>query len=210
MSQQLVRSVHWAFFVAIEHDLETVFRYVEPVQANFGVHSLEISRVLFAACAECEIVLKEIVRLSGVDPVPLKFPGLRTHFRSHHPHFAAEVARIPRYELGSDPWENWRDNPQSPFPTFAGIAREQWDGCRASGTPVWWTAYNKVKHQRVTHYQAGNLSNAIDAVAALFTAVTYLHKAVNFPLEPTFRNTLRTLSPRAELFRNVDQFPYLD
>lgn len=42
-------------------------------------------------------------------------------------------------------------------------------------TPRWWTAYNKVKHERTSHYQNGktnycraNLENLISAMAALF------------------------------------------
>jgi hypothetical protein len=40
---------------------------------------------------------------------------------------------------------------------------------------LWWTAYNKIKHQRHTHYHRGNLKNALNPVAGLFVTVLYLY-----------------------------------
>lgn len=50
---------------------------------------------------------------------------------------------------------------------------------KGAETPQWWTAYNKVKHERTSHYQNGktnycraNLENLISAMSALFILET--------------------------------------
>ena len=54
---------------------------------------------------------------------------------------------IPRYGLRLKPWENWGD---------------------PDGVPDWWTASNKIKHQRATEYHRASLKNVLNAVAGLF------------------------------------------
>ncbi len=57
-----------------------------------------------------------------------------------------------------------------------GIVYAAWDEWKKpKGVPLWWTAYNKTKHHRNTHYQQANLKNALNAVAGLFVASLYLY-----------------------------------
>lgn len=58
----------------------------------------------------------------------------------------------------------------------------------ASGaeTPHWWTAYNKVKHERTSYYQKekinyhrANLENLISAMSALFVLETLFIKQLS-------------------------------
>jgi hypothetical protein len=62
---------------------------------------------------------------------------------------------IPRFELTLQPWGEWRS---------------------ANGVPCWWTAYNKIKHERATEFERANLKNALDAVGGLFIALLHLHR----------------------------------
>lgn len=39
--------LHWNFFVALESDLTVMSRYIEFVDENFGVYSIELARLLF-------------------------------------------------------------------------------------------------------------------------------------------------------------------
>ena len=64
-------------------------------------------------------------------------------------------ALIPRYRLRLKPWENWGD---------------------PDGVPDWWTASNKIKHQRATEYHRASLKNVLNAVAGLFVVCPYLYK----------------------------------
>lgn len=67
------------------------------------------------------------------------------------PQFSVE---IPRFGLALHPWDKWK---------------------KPTGVPLWWTANNKIKHQRNSHYDRANLKNAINAVAGLFVVTLYLY-----------------------------------
>ncbi len=60
-----------------------------------------------------------------------------------------------RYGLNLTPWKNWR---------------------KKGTAPLWWTAYNKIKHHRHTDYYRANLHNALNSAAGLFIMTLYLYK----------------------------------
>jgi len=62
---------------------------------------------------------------------------------------------MPRFGMTLKPWDEWR---------------------KARGVPFWWTAYNKIKHDRDSEYARANLKNALNAVAGLFVVVLYLYR----------------------------------
>ena len=43
---------------------------------------------------------------------------------------------------------------------------------------MWWTANNKVKHQRHTHFANASIENLLMSVAGLFIANLYFHSEV--------------------------------
>jgi hypothetical protein len=52
-----------------------------------------------------------------------------------------------------------------------------WDEWKkADGVPLWWTAYNKIKHHRHSEYPQANLKNALNSVAGLFIMVLHLYR----------------------------------
>ena len=78
------------------------------------------------------------------------------------PKLPALTILIPRYGLTLKPWISWtRETP-----------------------PLWWTAYNKVKHHRDTGFKEANLGNTLNAVSALFSLTIY-HYALQFQYHPT-------------------------
>jgi hypothetical protein len=62
---------------------------------------------------------------------------------------------MPRFGLHLTPWDEWN---------------------KPKGVPYWWTAYNKIKHQRDTEYHQAHLKNALNAFAGLFVVILYLYK----------------------------------
>jgi hypothetical protein len=177
--------VHWNFFTALEQDVETLARFVEPVQQNDKTYSLEMCRILFAAAAECEVVLKEIAKLFSCPSDRYDIKDLQRAIMQHMPDLAAEKVFIKRYGLELDPWKNWR----------------------SSQTPDWWTGYNKVKHQRLNNYDEGNLTNALNAVGALKIAVIFYYRKefAGGGAIISFQDTLEQLSPESRLFFLADE-----
>jgi hypothetical protein len=161
---------HWNYFLAIENDLEQLARFVEFTQDNYSCYSLEIARILMAASAEVDVVCKQlavVISQSAANQIsqPDNIHRYRDVISPRYPKIQRFTVEIPRYGLKLHPWDEW-SNP--------------------NGVPIWWTGYNKTKHERHSEYRQANLKNALNSVAGLFVMVLYLYrdKAENAELKP--------------------------
>jgi hypothetical protein len=146
---------HWNYLLALDIDLVGLSRYVEFSEDNFNCFSIEMARVLLAAAAEVDVVCKQLCQqvnpASSADSINAYRPELTAAF----PVIPKLKVLIPRFGLTLHPWDEWN---------------------KVNGVPFWWTAYNKVKHHRHTHYERANLKNTLNAVAGLFVGVLHLYK----------------------------------
>ena len=146
---------HWNYLLAIERDLETLSRYIEFDERNFRCFSLEIARVILAAGAEVDVVCKQICKMGNPQSSADNILKYRDEIRPRYPGIARFRVSMPRFGLTLHPWEEWEET---------------------DGVPLWWTAYNKIKHHRDSDYEKASLKNALNAVAALFVVVLYLYR----------------------------------
>ncbi len=177
---------HWNYFLALEKDLEVLSRYIEFAENNFNCYSLEISRVLFSAASEADVVAKQLCAKINPNSSASNINQYRNEIRAAYPSFQNFKVTIPRFGLELTPWSNWSE------PT---------------GVPDWWTAYNKVKHHRNTDYHKGNLKNCLNAAAGLFVLILYFYreKAENaelIPIPSTFRVTENNFN--GTTFNNIE------
>jgi hypothetical protein len=145
---------HWRFLAALDADVLHLSRFIELTPENFATYSLELSRILFAAAAEVDVVAKLLCK--KIDPASTahNIGVCRAVIAAKMPLLLETVIEIPRYSLTLKPWESW-----------------------SSGTsPLWWDAYNNVKHNRHTHFSDASLINAINAVAGLFAILLFLYR----------------------------------
>jgi hypothetical protein len=147
---------HWNYLYSIERDLENLARYIEFNNDNFKCYSIEISKILMLAAAEVDVVCKQLCKkinpASRADSIGVYRSEILLKYRDI-PKFKVVM---PRYGLKLTPWSNWKN--------------------RIHTVPFWWTAYNKIKHHRHTHYERGNLKNALNAIAGLFIMNLYLYQ----------------------------------
>jgi len=146
---------HWNYLLALEHDLERLSRYVEFDSKNFECFSLEIPRVLLASAAEADVVCKQVCRKVDSKSSADNINEYRREITASFPAIPEFEVLIPRFGLALRPWDEWS---------------------KSNGVPFWWTAYNKIKHERDAEYQRANLKNALNAVAGLFIMVLYLYR----------------------------------
>jgi hypothetical protein len=146
--------LHWNYFLALESDLERLSRFVEFTEDNFQTYSLEMARLLLAASAEVDVVLKELCMGADPDKKPKDINEYRKIMQARLPRLCEMPVRIPRFGLRIIPWQNWNSDEN----------------------PDWWKAYNQVKHKRAQHFRQANLQNTIKAIAGLFVATMYLYK----------------------------------
>jgi hypothetical protein len=147
-------NIHWSYFLSVEEDLERLSRFIEFNQNNYECFSLEIVRLLMAAAAEVDVVCKMICH--GFDPGcnADNIIEYREKIIPKYPQLATFTVTAPRYGLNFNPWEEWKHD----------------------NNPLWWDAYNSIKHKRHTDYYKANLKNVLNAVAGLFVVCLYLYK----------------------------------
>ncbi len=146
---------HWNYLLAIEGDLERLSRFIEFDERNFDCFSIEISRILLASGAEVDVVCKQICKKLNPRSSANGINRYRNEICTAYPHIPDFEVLLPKYGLTLTPWENWN---------------------QLNSVPIWWTAYNKIKHHRDAEYHRANLKNALNAIGGLFVMVLYLYK----------------------------------
>lgn len=187
---------HWDYFLALENDLSTITRYIEFHPNNFNVYSIELTHLLFAAAAESEVVMKQMATVLRPDKVPFDFKECWSMLISHIPDIKGMQILMPRYNLAFEPWNDWMAMKN---------AEKDWE------VLTWWDAYNSVKHKRHENYDKGNLKNALNCLAALYSLQLFYHHLLVKKIEVgaivkagefLFFNLdlVRFLKPKASLF----------
>ena|SRR5438477_8390126 len=148
---------HWDYFIVLEEDVQKLTRFIHFSQANFNTYSIELARLLMASTQEIDVLFKQICANHGDST---NEPGYRAFF-SKGDYAKIRNVRIlcPRYGLNFTPFATWDKS-----------------------TPEWWTANNKVKHERHLHFERASLGNVLDSLSALLIANIY------------FANDMATLS----------------
>jgi len=154
-------------------DLRTHLEYVEPHEANLLTFSHRFYELLLRASTEFETVCKLIAAKSdftlGDKPNIKSYEALLTPL-----HMAqAEVAFV-----FWNPALHW-------FRPFADWSTKK--------PLAWYQAYNAVKHDRLSDFQAANLENTLLAVSALFVCL-----ASGFE-RPVFKNSEGYVDPEAHV-----------
>jgi hypothetical protein len=189
---------HWNYFLALDDDVVRLARYLEPTESNFSAHSLELARILFAAASEVDVVAKRLCSKIDSRSRAGNIMAYMTQIVAAYPDIAATEVLIPKFGMKLTPWERWGKGE----------------------SPLWWVAYNKVKHHRHTHFSEANLKHALNAVAGLFTLLLYFYRdeakraqlspdPALFRAGPPFRTDYPAFGPHVTIYARGDDYPSL-
>lgn len=148
--------IHWRYFLALEEDLVSLSRYIEFTKDNFGAYSTELSSILLGAGSEVDVVAKQVCRTINPKSKAKFISHYGSQIQAAYPNVGHFELRMPRFGLSLRPWDSWSGKTQK--------------------SPLWWKAYNDVKHSRHTHYHAANLKNALNAVGGLLILTLFLYR----------------------------------
>jgi len=149
---------HWNYFLAVEAELVSCARYVEFSQANFGCYSNEFAKLIVLAASEVDSIWQELCTLLNPHAKAEKITGYYPILHAQYPLLTKCEVAIPRYQLTFCPWKDWSSDQR----------------------PDWWSkSYNKLKHERHTHFQSATLEATLNAVGAQFLALQLYHHAAH-------------------------------
>jgi len=181
--------LHWNYFLALEHDLDQLSRYVEFAEPNYGVYSIELAHLLFAASSEVDVVAKQLCQLSNPNEHPDNINEYRARILPLLPELPDSEVFVPRYGLSFKPWSNWAEDIN----------------------PLWWKSYNNVKHQRNVYFNEATLKNALNSLGALLllTIHYYSRELADQPGQIlSLKDTTGELLPHSSLLRLAPRFYY--
>lgn len=143
---------HWQYFLSLDQDFHRLSRFIEIVPQNYGTYSIELVRILLAACSEIDVVAKAMYQPSK------SRPSIVTHRNGilpRYPNLPQLKVFVPNQGLEFHPWDDWSSG---------------------EDPPRWWNEHNKIKHRRSDHFQRANLENSLLAVSGLLVLVAYLYR----------------------------------
>lgn len=149
-----MKLTHWNYFIAIERDVIELSRYIEFDKSNFKTFSIEIARILMASTQEIDVLFKQICQKHGDSSD--NEAGYRALIPQKYPKIITIKVELSMHNLNFVPFEDWEKNT----------------------TPSWWTANNKVKHQRHTHFNKASLENMLDSLCGLMVANLYYYEDI--------------------------------
>lgn len=147
---------HWNYFIALEDDLAKISRYIEFSEDNYKTYSIELAHLLLATASEIDVILKSLCNAKAPDDEHKSINQYRETIRAKNQYLIQEYCTMPRFGLKFNPWAVWQGKEDT--------------------VPEWWTAYNKVKHHRDSHFKQANLENVLNAMSALALVNIYLQK----------------------------------
>lgn len=160
---------HWRFFEALDDELHSLSRIIEFDRANFATFSVQISRLYLSVGSEIDVVAKLLCGQIDSTANCRSMDDYRSVITQKFKHLTSLKIALPAQELEFQPWESW-----------------------ASGTnPLWWKAYNSVKHERSKCFKEANIGNLLESAAGLLVLLVYYHQpqlySRNQPVVPDFK-----------------------
>jgi hypothetical protein len=181
-------NIHWNYYLALEKDLEVVSRYIEFVEPNFAVYSIELARLLFAAASETDVVAQRLCKFTSPDlcKTEMNINDYKAILKASLPTVIDTEVFVPRYGLSFKPWINWAGDEN----------------------PKWWRSYNKVKHNRDESFDQATLQNVLNALGALLilTLNFYSFELADGKSPLHLKGTTFRLQPESRLLRLKEEF----
>jgi hypothetical protein len=146
--------IHWNYLLALEDDLDKLSRYIEFHKDNFKAYSIETARILMLATQEVDVLMKQLCKKNK--NMAKTEDGYRKFIPKKYPELLDLKVSLAKYNLSCDPFSYWKKGK----------------------TPTWWTANNKIKHERDKKFKMASLENALEAISALLLTNIYFYLEV--------------------------------
>ncbi len=163
---------YWDYYLELEEQLISTRRFVDFDKANHETFSIEYLKLLQATCSEIDVVGKMIAEEMNPAFKKTKSKNIQKWGFYVQRKFAhIELCKVQFNKSEElEPWNKWA------YEKYVNANKQQrYRLQKGKETPSWWTAYNKVKHERTStyntnqiNYARANLGNLIHAMAALY------------------------------------------
>lgn len=164
---------YWNYYLELEEQFSSIRRYVDFSSKNNNTFSMEFLKLLQAVCSEIDVVAKVIdgYIYPEFDGGPIAKWGY--YVKQTFTTISSQIV-VFNDEYDVQPWAKWELLKETKLGKN-GRPRTNYKLKDKLKHPVWWTAYNKSKHERTSpynnsniNYNRANLKNVVASFAALY------------------------------------------
>ena len=167
---------YWNYYLTLENDFMETQRYVSIDEDNYITFSVEYAKQYQTICSEIDVICKDYCKFLEPDIKAENIMGYASVLLNHKPDLITRIVKIKTVAtVVLNPWCDWKTDNVSPFDR----------GSEENNSPVWWTYYNKVKHNRTgldsdnkEFFKYANQINTLNSLAGLFILVMYYYKDI--------------------------------
>ena len=175
--------IHWNYFIALENDIDNISHYIELSRYNKNTYSIELAKLLMTASSEIDVILKMICNIYGEKTENIN--EYKNCVKKYCKNMINEKYFINKYLMSGKPWFCWSKKDDK--------------------NPIWWKAYNSVKHSRNISFRDAKLENVLNAVGALLICNIYYY-SLKFSL--TMVEAIDKLKPESKIFTLNSNYYY--
>lgn len=167
MNEEKFHKMFWANYLQIEKELIDTFKYVELSIDNYNTYSSKFLKIFLQVGSEIDICFKEYIKLISTNSNCININDYKCELLSNDIDFFNEEVIVNIIGIFIKPWSDLQNN-----------------SCLD-----WWTAYNKVKHQRTDQvtingisqvsYKFANLKNVIFSLSGLYILLMNIFSKIN-------------------------------
>lgn len=176
MENQLVPNVfiknYWNYFLDLEKQFLVTKQFVDFDVANYSAFSLEYLKLMQTVCSEIDVLAKVIAKYHASNFEKYKNVNIQKWgfiIQQAYPCIENECI-IFNQDNEIKPWTNWR------YEKYTNVKQNvSYKLLVGKQTPKWWSAYNKIKHERTSisingklNYSRANLGNLVQSFSALY------------------------------------------
>lgn len=151
MNKTEYENKYWQLYLKLENEMRVISDYIEICQNNYMVYSKELLKLFLQIGSELENVMKEATNLLIEECNILRFGPVLIE---KYPDILQQKVILRGGEMELIPFKDWH-------PTFQ------------DNNLLFWSDYNKVKHDRINNFSKANLKNTLYALAALYIVEMY-------------------------------------
>lgn len=163
MTAETFRKLYWKNYISIEEEFIQTERFVAFDICNYTTYSSAFLKLLLEIGSEIDILAKYFCSEGLGQNNASNINEYKTYILANAPEF--ERVRVVSETFDEIPWQNWNVR-----------------------NPGWWTAYNKIKHERFKvgtieditqeYYKFANQGNVIKALMGLYQLEIYVLRAL--------------------------------
>lgn len=182
MNQQNYEKNYLDYFKELEREIMQLKKYVHFSKKNFKTFSYEITKMLQLICSEIDVVAKVIVK--DINKINKKINNINNWGFELQKLYDKNlyVALLFNNDIKIIPFsEKWK---------YEYSQNKKGKGCikliKKGETPKWWTAYNRVKHERTSlveneesNFEKANFECVLNAFGALYILENVLYQGIN-------------------------------